>query len=359
MTKLRFDAILEDFLAIPKALLRCLRYYLADGGDVLKKLQQHIESKGYKKIIFVGHTYNYFASLIPYYYITKKLNPSKFYSANFEVADFLHHFHPNKYCNDVLFVFISESGESIQIKQSIEKLKQKNISSEQICGVSNNSESFLAKNSHFHFPMMSGSQQVIGSISYITTILILYIIARVFMKEDPISSKVEEEIRNLIFETKFYCTDWAFHLKSINDFLGVDYNNLYFISKGASLSTAYQGALNSKSYVRLFGQGFNIGLFLHGPFQLVDDSFRCILVIGDNTSIEDTVRLIELITKKMGSGKVVLINNSRELSSLGRANPNVWVFEHTTTNSFLAPIFEIFVIQFLLLDQALRRGVIE
>ena len=359
MTKLRFDAILEDFLAIPKALLKCLRYYLADGGEVLKKLRQHIESKGFQKIIFVGHTYNYFASLIPYYYITKKLNPSKFYCAIFEVADFLNHFHPNKYCNDVLFVFISESGESIQIKQSIEKLQQKNISSEQICGVSNNPGSFLAKNSHFHFPMMSGSQQVIGSISYITTILVLYLIARVFMKEDPIPSKVEEEIRNLIFETKFYCTDWAFHLKSINDFLGVDYNNLYFISKGSSLSTAYQGALNSKSYVRLFGQGFNIGLFLHGPFQLVDDSFRCILVIGDNTSIEDTVRLIDLITKKMGSGKVVLINNSRQLSSLGRANSGVWVFEHTTTNSFLAPIFEIFVIQFLLLDQALRRGIIE
>ena len=359
MTKLRFDAILEDFLAIPKALLRCLRYYLAEGEGLLKKLRQHIESKGFQRIIFVGHTYNYFASIIPYYYITQKLNPSKFFCANYEVEDFLNYFNASQLCKNCLFVFISESGESIQIKKSIEKLLQKNVTPEQICGVSNNPESFLAKNSHFHFPMMSGSQQVIGSISYITTILILYLIARVFMKEDPISPKVEEEIRNLIFETKFYCTDWAFHLKSINDFLGVDYNNLYFISKGASLSTAYQGALNSKSYVRLFGQGFNIGLFLHGPFQLVNDSFRCILVISDNSSIEDTLRLIDMITKKLGSGKVVLINNSRELSSLGRANPNVWVFEHTTTNSFLAPIFEILLVQFLLLDQALRRGIIE
>ncbi len=359
MTKLRFDAILEDFLSIPKALLRCLRYYIAEGEVLLKKLGQHIESKGFQRIIFIGHTYNYFASIIPYYYITKKLKPSEFFCAHYEVEDFLNYFNASQLCKKCLFIFISESGESIQIKQSIEKLLQKNITTEQICGVSNNPESFLAKKAHFHFPMMSGSQQVIGSISYITTLLVLYLIARVFMKEDPISPKVEEEIRNLIFETKFYCTDWAFHLKSINDFLGVDYNHLYFISKGASLSTAYQGALNSKSYVRLFGQGFNIGLFLHGPFQLVDDSFRCILVVGDNSSIEDTLRLIDMITKKLGSGKVVLINNSRELSSLGRANPNVWVFEHTTTNSFLAPIFEILLVQFLLLDQALRRGVIE
>ena len=359
MTKLRFDAILEDFLAIPKALLRCLRYYLSDGARVLNKLQEYVKTKPIQRIIFIGHTYNYFASIIPYYYITQKLNPREKFCAIYEVADFLNYFNPTKYFSNCLFIFISESGESIQIRQSIEKLKQKNINPEHICGISNNPDSFLAKNSHYYFPMKSGTQEVIGSISYITTILVVQFIARAFMNEKPIPPKLEEEIRNLIFETKFYCTDWEFHLKSINDFLGVDYNRLYFISKGSSLSTAYQGALNSKSYARIFGQGFNIGLFLHGPFQLVDDSFRCILIISDNTSIEDTLRLIDMITKKLGSGKVVCINNSRELSSLGRANPNVWVFEHTTTNSYLAPIFEILVVQFLLLDQALRRGVIE
>ena len=179
------------------------------------------------------------------------------------------------------------------------------------------------------------------------------------MEEAPIPHNVEDDIRQLIFEIKFYGQDWDYHVSSLNDFLGTDYNFLYFISKGASLSTAYQAALISKTNIRIFAEGINIGLFLHGPFQIVDENFRCILIIGDETNFDDTVRLIKLVSSQLGSGKVILINNSRQLSSLGRANENVWVFEHTTTNTYLAPIFEIIVLQFLVLDQALRRGVIE
>ena len=179
------------------------------------------------------------------------------------------------------------------------------------------------------------------------------------MEEAPIPHNVEDDIRQLIFEIKFYGQDWDYHVSSLNDFLGTDYKFLYFISKGASLSTAYQAALISKTNIRIFAEGINIGLFLHGPFQIVDENFRCILIIGDETNFDDTVRLIKLVSSQLGSGKVILINNSRQLSSLGRANENVWVFEHTTTNTYLAPIFEIIVLQFLVLDQALRRGVIE
>ena len=81
--------------------------------------------------------------------------------------------------------------------------------------------------------------------------------------------------------------------------------------------------------------------------------------MGDESSFEETVRLIRIISRKLGSGKVMFINNSRQLSSLARSNKNVWVFEHTVKSSYLAPIFEFIVIQYLILDLALRRGVVE
>ncbi|UYP46210.1 Glutamine--fructose-6-phosphate aminotransferase [isomerizing] [Candidatus Lokiarchaeum ossiferum] len=359
MTKLKFDTILDDFQSIPKAMLKCLRYYLSfEGKQKINQIKQYVQSKNIEQIIFVGHSYNFFASYIPFYYINRRKKTCEIYEGD----EFLKYFTPRRLKQKCVFCFVSHSGNSPQIKLAIQHLQDKNLDPQKIWGVSNNLESFVAQNSHFILPTVVGDEEVIGTKSYVNAMLVLYFIGRAFMNRDVISSKIEEEIRQLIFEIKFYGQDWEFHVKSLTEFLGTDYNFLYFISKGASLSTAYRGAFSVKSYARIYGEGTNIGLFLHGPYQIVQsnpEDFRCVLIIGDESNLEDTLRLIEMVSKKLGSGKVMLINNSRELSSLGRSNENVWVFEHTTKNPSLAPIFETIVLQYLLLDQALRREVIE
>ena len=125
------------------------------------------------------------------------------------------------------------------------------------------------------------------------------------------------------------------------------------------MATASQSALACKAYARTHGEAISLGLFLHGPFQIIDDSFRCVLISGDKSNIDNELRIIDMITEKLGHGKVILINNNQRLSSLGRNNQNVFVFEHTTENTYLAPIFEYLVIQYLFFKKALERGVIE
>ncbi|MHA1521974.1 MAG: hypothetical protein ACTSRK_17495 [Promethearchaeota archaeon] len=364
MITIQYQDALDSFLQIPSSLLQCLRNYISpEGKALLQEFSQQCEKPEIKRLILIGHSYNYFASIIPYFYINSSINVQVQQAKKvkcreciiFEADEFMTYVNPIKYSPCSMFIFISRTG-STQIHQGIKKLLQHGISKDRICCVSNNNE--LQSLCKYFFPIHCGEEKVIGSKSFPTDILVLYFITRAFMNQDPIPRKIEDEIRQMIFEIKFYQQDWEFHVKSMNDFLGVDYDFLYYISKGTSLSTAYQGALNSKAYLRIFGEGIKIGLFLHGPVQIVDESFRCILLVSDETSIKDTVNLINLASKRLGSGRVVLINNSRTLSSLGRANKNVWVFEHTTRNPFLAPIFEMVVLNYLFLDQALRRGVI-
>ena len=100
-----------------------------------------------------------------------------------------------------------------------------------------------------------------------------------------------------------------------------------------------------------------MGLFMRGPFQIVDDDFRCVIVVNDELEMDEVLKSINTLTKRMGKGKVVLINNSRNLSSKARANPNVWVFEHATTDPYLSPIFEISMLQFLLLQRSRSKGI--
>ena len=359
--KFKFDPILDEFKSIPRAMLNCLKYYLStEGAQKLQNIRKFIQTRKIQKIFLIGHSYNYYAAHVPFYYINQSDKDCKIY----ELDEFVNFYNPsNVSLNEhSIFVFISHSGKSLQIQQAVNKLLEHHIDPDLIWSITNYPDSFLANNSYFSLPTYSGEEMVNGSKSYYTAILILFFIARAFLELDILPQKIEEQIKELIFEMKFFAQDWEFHVKSLTDFFGIDFEYLYFISKGASLATAHQAAVNCKSYSNTFGEGTSIGLFLHGPYQIVQhnpESFRCCVIIGDESSLEDTVRLNNIVSNKLGSGKVMLINNSRQLSSLARGNKNVWVFEHTVTNTYLAPIMEFLVIQYLILDLALRRGVVE
>ncbi|KKM07154.1 hypothetical protein LCGC14_1736800, partial [marine sediment metagenome] len=142
---------------------------------------------------------------------------------------------------------------------------------------------------------------------------------------------------------------------NLTDFLGEKLDNLFFISKGASLSSAYQASLNFKAITQTFCVALSMGVFQHGPIRIVDESFRGVLIIGDETSMKESTNLIEEITNNRG-GKLILLNNSRKISSIGSSNNNIFVFEHTTENINIAPIFEIIVLQYLFLQIAKTRG---
>ena len=325
-------------------------------------VKDFIQNSLIKRVVFIGHSYNYFASMIPFRYLNSRYQSQvvkyRKICIRYEIDEFLSYFNPRSSDSETLFIFVSRSGDSLQIKQGIKKLKGI-INDENIWGVTNNLESYLAKNCHYTFPIISEIEEIMGTKSYINTMFVLYIISRTLIGKEGIPPNREEEIRNLIFEMKFYRDDWELHTKNITDFLGENFNYLYFISTGASLSTAQQAALNCNAFARTYGEAISLGLFLHGPFQIIDESFRCVLTIGDETSLDDVLKLINLITERLGSGKVILINNSRRLSSLGRGNEHVFVFEHATENTYLAPLFEIIVLQYLFLQRAKQLGVIE
>ena len=358
-----YDSILTDLLGVHVALRNCLKHYLSqEGKQQLKLVREFIQNSSIKRVIFIGHSYNYFASMIPFRYLNSRYQSqvvdSRKICIRYEIDEFLSYFNPRRSDSETLFIFISRSGESTQILQGIKKLKGI-IKNENIWGVTNNLESYLGKNCHYTFPIISEIEELMGTGTTVNTMFVLYILSRSLNGKEGIPPNREEQIRNLIFEMKFYSDDWERHTKNLMDFLGKDFNYLYFISTGASLSTAQQASLYCKAFARTYGEAISLGLFLHGPFQIIDETFRCVLIIGDETSLNDVLRLINLITERLGSGKVILINNSRRLSSLGRANEHVFVFEHATENSSLAPLFEIIVLQYLFLHRAKQLGVIE
>ncbi len=361
---MKFDLILDDLLSIPKALLDCLKYYLSEEGkEKLDAIRRDIQEPKIRRIIFIGHVYNYFASMIPLRYLNshyysrmeKHQDSTEKSCIIYEIDEFNSYFNPLHNLDDTIFIFITSSGNSNQIREGFKKLLDARIDTHHIWGISDYEESYLGAKSHHFLPLKYGTERILGTKSYVNAILLLYFIGRSIMNKEAIPSNRQEEIRQLIFEIKFYSQDWESHTQNLINFLGENIDNLFFISKGPSLSSAYQASLNFKAITQTFCVALSISLFLHGAIRVVDPSFRCVLIIGDEISMKQTTRLIEKITNERG-GKVILLNNSRKLSSIGRSNKNVFVFEHTTENINIAPIFEIIVLQYLILQIAKVRG---
>ena len=195
-----------------------------------------------RKITCIGHSYNYFAAHIPFYFMNQRQITCSIY----ELDEFVKFFNPpnNSSKDDEIYLFISHSGDSLQIRQGLEKLKQKKINSNYIWGITTHQNSFLAKKGHYILPTHAGTETVIGTKSYVSAILVLFFLSRVFLYQEVIPHNIEQEIRQLIFEMKFYTQDWEYHVKSLTEFLGLDYDFLYFISKGDRKSTR----LNSSHY---------------------------------------------------------------------------------------------------------------
>ncbi len=361
---MKFDLILDDLLSIPKALLTCLRYYLSeDGRNKLETIKSYIQESKIKRIIFVGHAYNYFASIIPLRYLNSHYfsrmeehqGSTEITCVIHEIDEFNSYYNPLRNLEDTIFIFITSSGNSNQIREGLKKLFDANVDPQRIWGISDYEESYLGMKSHYFLPLKFGTEKIMGTKSYVNAILLFYLVCRSAMNKEAIPSKREEDIRQLIFEIKFYNQDWENHTKNLTDFLGEKLDNLFFISKGASLSSAYQASLNFKAITQTFCVALSMGAFQHGPIRIVDESFRGVLIIGDETSMKESTNLIEEITNYRG-GKLILLNNSRKISSIGRSNNNIFVFEHTTENINIAPIFEIIVLQYLFLQIAKTRG---
>ena len=175
------------------------------------------------------------------------------------------------------------------------------------------------------------------------------------MDVEPLDRDVMQEIRNIIFEIELYESQWELNTDNIVNFIGENFHFLFLASRGASQATSLQVALTCNEYAHIIAEATTIDMFRFGPLQMVDPSFRSIIISGSRylaNEPTEILSLVDAITSKIGQGKVVVITNSRDIAAKVRANPLVFVFEHTTINPYLAPVFETVVIQFLLLKIA-------
>jgi fructoselysine-6-P-deglycase FrlB-like protein len=357
-----YPSLIQDFLAAINSIQDCFDYYFQGPGRyLLTELQNTLSELKFEKVIFIGNSISHFASYVPRALFMEHEKNLPFTWELFEISEFSDYILPQERDEKTIYIFLSTSGVSRLLKQCIEHLDFLKINSKQIWLITNNINTPVAKFCGFSFPMMVDKETVLGTKTYMTTILILFFIARIFMKEEIFNGEMKHRHSQLIQTLQDIADTWEQTIKTALDFFGYDFQFLYLISSGTSMSAAYLGALSAKSYCRFFAEAIPQGLFFHGPVQIIDENFRAVILAGDDPTEEKVIfltRLIKIMTEKLGKGRILLISNNIKLYEGLDSNPQLLKINFRCEEPGFSPIIEAFISQFLYLEIAHKRELI-
>ncbi|QEE14703.1 hypothetical protein DSAG12_00517 [Promethearchaeum syntrophicum] len=361
-----YEDIREEFLSLPESLEKCVdNYFYKEGKEIINHIQEILSTLQFSHVVFIGNTFNFFASEIPKYLLMNDKESVSFTWQNIEMTEFYDYFLPKEYDTSTLYIFISTSGKSRLLKNAIEQLHILNIDPNLIWLVTNNKKSPISSYCGINLPIYLDSEIVLSSKSFPHTIVVLYFISQILLGKDPISEDIHSKIMKFISELKEYRKVEPTQTKILVDFLGQDFKIVYLISRDpVSESSCKLLALNANSFIGSMCEGISLGLFFHGPFQIferkaINTKIKCIMIgaFEPGETEKDTLpRLVDLILNRAGS--MALISNNTHLIKNFQDEPRISVVNFESNFTPLAPIFQSFILSTALLRISLIKGLI-
>lgn len=318
-------AFLQEILEQPEALQDTLSFHKKN--DVLKKAAAYVHKNAFKRILFSGMG----SSLYACYPAVCWLNQHGFKAALMDASELLYS-HPSLLSSDTLFVPVSQSGESPEVKKLLMKVEGRALA------VTNEPESALCRKSAVTLLTRAGKEEGVTSKTYICTLAVLSLFAlslsrRLNTRWWNAFLNIPEKMDKMLKNHKTYVDPLlkTFHPKDTVTLLG----------RGPSLASAWEGALVFKEAAHIHAEGMSAGLFRHGPIELVRTGYKCVVFLtGENKKILKLLLDLARDIQKFG-GKVVLVGGGQS-QAFQKSFVSVNIEEG---NRMLKPLLEILPIQ--------------
>ena len=190
----------------------------------------------------------------------------------------------------VLFITISQSGETADSLAALEKVKQDGcLATLTVCNVP---ESSLTRESDFSLMTVAGPEIGVASTKAFTTQLVaLQLLTICLMQRDSKNeSKALEMLTNLkrlpaIVEQVLQQDDMIKHMGEAF----IDKHHALFLGRGDLYPIAMEGALKLKEISYIHAEAYPAGELKHGPLALVDSEMP-IVAIAPNTSLLEKLK---------------------------------------------------------------------
>ena len=312
-----------------------------EGEQVLETLAQVKEVQ----IIACGTSYH--AGLTARYWLESMTD----LPCNIEVAsEYRYRRQPQR--EGVLFVTISQSGETADTLAALEKAKENNaLATLTICNVP---ESSLIRESDFSLLTVAGAEIGVASTKAFTTQLVclqLLIGLLAQAQGDPLQV-VENMVTNLkklpilverAIEQEKEIEQLAEHF--------VEKNHALFLGRGDQYPIAMEGALKLKELSYIHAEAYPAGELKHGPLALVDNEMPIIAVAPNTALIEKLKSNLEEVRSR---GGVLYIFADKKAGI--EAKDNLHIIEMDEVPESLAPIIYTIPLQLLSYHVAVFKG---
>ena len=301
-----------------------------------------------KSIMLIGCGTAYHSCLMAKYWFEELTN----LDVNIDIASEFR-YRKNKFKNDTLYIFVSQSGETADTYAALDLCNKNNMKT---CAIVNVIESSIARDSNFVLPIYCGPEIGVASTkAFLGQILVLYILSLKLssLRKEIKSKDYQEKIKDLknlpklIEETLLLDNDVQAIASTFNEAKGS-----MFLGRGLSYPIALEGALKLKELSYVHAEGYPAGEMKHGPLALIEEGMPVVVLAPRDNYYKKTISNMQEVVAR--GAKVLLITNKSKDEIISE---NIWEkIEVETTNDDLLPFLLTIPLQKLAYYSALKKG---
>jgi glucosamine--fructose-6-phosphate aminotransferase (isomerizing) len=253
------DNGLTEFLAEvesqPEFLDKLADYYEGEGAGLLGKWRSMLDNCS--RVQFIGMGTSEIVPLL----VRGRLESSGRAVSIIDAGEYVH-YQTVSAAGDTLRVLISQSGESAETKKAALSLADKSLPA---VAVVNDSGSTMARAAGLVLPMLAGDEKSISNKTFLNTLGVLHLMA----------GGGTDDLRSVAGAMRSGFDEDEIIRASEHLMPGA---SIHFIGRGPALCSANQLALTFMEGARAHGRAFTGGAFRHGPYEVLNDSHRAVMV---------------------------------------------------------------------------------
>ena len=332
----------------PLTVKNCINEYIDKKNNEISIFNFPWKIKDISSITLVGCGTAYHSCLIAKYWFEQLTS----FDVHIDIASEFR-YRKNRFKNDTLYVFVSQSGETADTYAALDLCNKNNMKT---CSVVNVVESSIARDSKFVLPIHCGPEIGVASTkAFLGQMLVLYLLCLKMGKlNDDIKKKdYISKIKSLLNLSK----NIELSLKSENDIQTISnsFTNIkgsMFLGRGYSYPIALEGALKLKELSYIHAEGYPAGEMKHGPLALIEDGMPVVVIAPRDEYYKKTMSNMQEVIAR--GAKVLLITNK---STDEIFSENIWQkIEVENTDDDLLPFLITIPLQKLAYYTALKKG---
>jgi glucosamine--fructose-6-phosphate aminotransferase (isomerizing) len=241
---------------------------------------------------------------------------------------------------ETLVIFVSQSGETIDVLDALRTARRKNASVVSIVNVVGSS---LYRDSDHNLLINAGPEiSVLSTKTYTAQLTVLSLLVYTVADRYEEGKRKLENLWNMIYNlTSANTRDY---IKKLSEHLRYK-EHIFLIGRGLQYPTALEAALKIKEVSYIHAEGFSGGELKHGTIALIEEGTPCIVFSSSRTEHEIMSNAMEI---KARGGYIIGVNhNDNEVFDYFIKVPEV---------GDLNPVIQIIPMQILAYQLAVLRG---